>query len=137
MMRVLFITLFFSLQAVILNAQQTTDSANFNLDFEKISPNRKLPEKWMQWGTGYLLSIDTTEKFEGKSSMLIKSPIQKEGSFGSAANTIPAIYEGKEIELRGYIKLDHVENGWAGLMLRIDGASGALQFNNMQKENIS
>ena len=137
MMRVLFITLFFSLQSIILIAQHSADSTNFNLDFEKVSPNKKLPEKWMQWGTGYLLSIDTTEKYEGKSSLLIKSPIPKEGSFGSAANTIPAVYEGKEIELRGYFKLDHVENGWAGLMLRIDGASGALQFNNMQKENIS
>lgn len=136
-MQTLLITVFLFLQTITLFAQSRNSGTNFNLDFETASPNKKLPEKWMQWGTGYSLSIDTTEKFDGKASLLIKSPIQKEGSFGSAANTIPAVYEGKEIELRGYIKLNHVENGWAGLMLRIDGATGALQFDNMQKENIS
>lgn len=137
-MKVLLITLLFSLQSVALFAQQRTDSTDYNLDFEKLAQNKKLPEKWMQWGTGYFLSVDTTQKYDGKAALRIKSPDQKtDGSFGSAANTIPAVYEGKEIELRGYVKLERVENGWAGLMLRVDGASGMLQFDNMQKENLN
>ncbi|MPR31802.1 S41 family peptidase [Salmonirosea aquatica] len=137
-MKALSVILILSVHSAMLSAQPVADSTDYNLNFEKLAQNKKLPEKWMQWGTGYSLSVDTTQKFDGKSSLRIKSSDQKtDGSFGSAANTIPAVYEGKEIELRGYVKLDRVENGWAGLMLRVDGASGMLQFDNMQKENVS
>lgn len=137
-MKTLSVILFLSVQSVMLSAQPGADSTDYNFNFEKLVQNQKLPARWMQWGTGYILRSDVGEKFDGATSLQIKSPDRKaEGSFGSAANTIPAVYEGKEIELRGYLKLERVENGWAGLMLRIDGASGMLQFDNMQKENIS
>lgn len=137
-MKTLSVILFLSVQSVMLSAQPGTDSTDYNFNFEKLSQNQKLPARWMQWGTGYILRSDVSEKFDGAASLQIKSPDKKaDGSFGSAANTIPAVYEGKEIELRGYVKLERVENGWAGLMLRIDGASGMLQFDNMQKENVS
>jgi hypothetical protein len=76
------------------------------------------------------------KKNEGKRSLLLKSPQEiKSGTFGSVANTLPAIYDGKQIELRGYMKLQDVA-GVAGLMLRIDGNSGVLQFDNMQAQGI-
>ncbi|WAC12631.1 hypothetical protein [Dyadobacter pollutisoli] len=118
-------------------AQNTSLQSSFNLDFEKKTPGQKLPEKWQEWGTGYQLSTDSVEKYSGKNSILIKAPVEKANiPFGCAANTIPAIYEGKEIELRGYMKFENVESGWAGLMLRIDGNTGPLQFSNMQNDNI-
>lgn len=119
------------------SAQTRPSAADFNLDFEKTLPGQKLPRPWVEWGKGYLISTDTTEKQQGKTSLRIQSPEIKDNiQFGSAANPIPASYRGKEIELRGYMKLREVDKGWAGLILRIDGPSGPLQFSNMQEANI-
>jgi C-terminal processing protease CtpA/Prc len=112
-------------------------AADFNFGFEKTTPNQKLPDNWFEWGSGYLLSIDTTVKHSGKNSVLIKSPDNRTTeNFGCAAYSIPAIYEGKEIELRAYMKLKDIKDGSIGLMLRIDGPSGGLAFDNMQQKNI-
>ena len=58
-------------------------------------------------------------------------------SFGSIAYKIPANYDGKSIQLKGYMKIENVENGFAGLLLRIDGNGGSLAFDNMQSQNIN
>jgi C-terminal processing protease CtpA/Prc len=116
-----------------VKAQKNTD---FNLDFEKTLSGQKLPERWMQWGVDYLVTGDSIVKKHGNRSVLLKAPQKvKNGTFGSVANTLPAIYEGKQIELRGYMKFQDVD-GSAGLMLRIDGNSGALHFDNMQSQGI-
>nr|WP_295929407.1 S41 family peptidase [uncultured Dyadobacter sp.] len=119
------------------SAQTAPSAADFNLDFEQRIPGQKLPRPWVEWGKGYGLSTDTTEKQQGKASLRIQSPeVMDNIQFGSAANAIPANYRGKEIELRGYMKFKGVDKGWVGLVLRIDGASAPLQFNNMQDANI-
>ncbi|MCE7060835.1 S41 family peptidase [Dyadobacter sp. CY343] len=119
-------------------AQNQPAPADFNLDFEKKNPGQKLPDKWMQWGTNYQVVTDSTEKHNGKNSVLLKAPDPiPNGTFGSVASTIPAQYMGKEIELRGYLKFRNVTSGWVGLMLRIDGKAGTLQFNNMQEKAIN
>ena len=121
---------------LVFTSVQAQQNPDFNLGFEKLTTGQKLPDKWMQWGTGYLVTRDSIEKNEGKRSVLLKSPQQIiSGTFGSVANTLPAIYDGKQIELRGYMKLQDVA-GTAGLMLRIDGNSGVLQFDNMQSQGI-
>ncbi len=61
---------------------------------------------------------------------------QSGNSFGSIAYEIPANYKGKSIRLDGYMKVKNVENGFAGLLLRIDGKEGSLAFDNMQSQNI-
>lgn len=116
---------------------QQPSSTDFNLNFEKTPISDKLPAPWMEWGKGYKLSTDTTEKYQGKASVRIQSPAVMDNiQFGCAANILPADYSGKEIELRGYMKFTDVAKGFAGLMMRIDGKSGTLQFNNMQGENL-
>lgn len=116
-----------------VKAQEIT---GFNLDFEQATLSQKLPARWVQWGMGYLVTGDSIEKSRGNRSVLLKAPLEiKSGTFGSVANTLPAIYEAKHIELKGYMKLQDVE-GAAGLMLRIDGNSGVLQFDNMQSLGI-
>ena len=120
-------------------SQTEAVTGEFNFGLEKTSLKQKLPDNWLQWGSsGYLLSIDTTNKHSGNNSILIHpSENRTKGSFGCAAYSIPANYKGTAIELKAYMKLLDVTDGTIGLMLRIDGASGNLQFDNMMQYNIT
>jgi C-terminal processing protease CtpA/Prc len=120
----------------LLHAQNVPTANDFNLNFDKKAHAKALPDKWAEWGRGYSVAADSAVKRNGAYSVLIKAPVKRENiPFGCVASTIPAAYRGKEIELRGYLKYNNVETGWAGLMLRVDGPSGPLQFSNMQIEN--
>ncbi|WP_353719215.1 S41 family peptidase [Dyadobacter sp. 676] len=120
-----------------MSASIAQRSAGFNLDFEQTPVTPGLPRPWAEWGKGYVLTTDTTEKYTGRAALRIQSPSSMDNiQFGCAANTIPADYSGKQIELKGYMKFANVEKGWVGLMLRIDGKSGTLQFSNMQSEKL-
>jgi hypothetical protein len=117
---------------------QTSDKTDFNFGFEKISNKNGLPDNWFKWGMeDFVLKTDTVEKHSGSVSVRIEPEGTKaEGSFGCVAYSIPAIYSGNQIELRAYMKLQNVEDGQIGLMLRIDGENGGLQFENLQEEDI-
>lgn len=109
----------------------------FNFGFEKINAKEKLPDNWFQWGTGYKLSIDTVTKRSGHAAVVIEPVGEKQpNTFGCVAYAIPAEYWAEEIELRAYMKLENVTEGPIGLMIRVDGASGPLSFENMQRRNI-
>ena len=134
--RISSICLFLFLSLVAFS-QTNMVTPEFNFGFEKTTLKQKLPDNWFQWGNNYLLSIDTTIKHSGKNSILIQpSKGRTSDSFGCAAYSIPAYYEGKEIELRAYMKLLNVSEGPIGLMLRIDGSSGSLGFDNMEGKKI-
>jgi erythromycin esterase-like protein len=61
----------------------------------------------------------------------IRTPTQN--AFGVATGTFPiAVAAGKKIRYSGFIKTEGLTRGWAGLWWRVDGASGALAFDNMQ-----
>lgn len=136
-MRKIVITITLWLYVVIAFCQIDSTNTKFNFGFEKKTVGKELPDNWFQWGSGYNLKIDTIEKHGGKTSMLIELAKEKsENSFGCVAYKIPANYEGKEIELKGLMKLKNISNGLAGLLLRIDGTSGILVFDNMEKKNI-
>jgi len=105
----------------------------FNLGFETHSSTSDLPEGWIKWGK-YNLEKDTLEVYSGKSSGKI---VADGGSFGSIAYKIPANYTGKTIRLEGYMKIRNVENGYAGLLMRIDGNGTPLEFDNMQDQSIT
>jgi hypothetical protein len=114
-----------------------TNNHEFNFGFEKMNSKGQLPDKWFQWGSGYRLEVDTITKHSGKNSILIEPIGQKSpNSFGCVAYSIPSKYNGKEIELRAHMKLDKVADGTIGLMIRVDGSSGTLGFENMQSKNI-
>jgi len=118
-------------------SQNTGKSKDFNLSFEKGVPGQKTPQNWFEWGTGYVLGVDSIEKTKGQFSMSIKSPATATpNAFGSVAQRIPALYEGKEIELKGFMKYKNVANGFAGLLMRIDGDGNTIQFDNMQRQDI-
>lgn len=129
--------LFFFFISTTLHSCSQTNTTEFNFGFEKRSSKEKLPDNWFVWGSGYDLIIDTIVKHSGKNAILIQP--QKErpaNSFGSIAYMIPAIYEGKEIELKAYVKYSNVKDGPIGLCLRIDGSSGILKFDNMMQKDI-
>ena len=106
----------------------------FNLNFEQNSLNEKLPAGWFQWGT-YDLQKDSADVHSGKYSASIISS-ESGDAFGSITYQIPAHYEGEEIVLKGYMKTDKVADGFAGLLMRIDGNGSPLVFDNMQDQNV-
>lgn len=109
----------------------------FNFGFENNSSGVELPHNWFIWGSGYSLRLDSIEKHKGKVSLLIEPKDDRSvNSFGCIAYSIPANYKGKNIELRAFMKLKNVVDGPIGLMLRIDGSSNILGFDNMQQKNI-
>ena len=137
MNRTTIIILLYSL--TLFSSCRTESGPDFNFGFEKINGKDQLPDKWLKWGTsGYDLKVDSSEKHSGSFSILIESaeyPVA--GSFGCIAFSIPAVYAGKNIELRAFMKLQNVEDGQIGLMLRIDGENGGLEFDNMQHKAIN
>lgn len=106
----------------------------FNLGFENQKDRNSLSDGWMQWGH-YRLIMDSIS-YSGKISGKIVAN-ETGNSFGSIAYKIPANYEGKTIKLEGYMKIKNVENGFAGLLLRVDGNGSSLAFDNMQNKNIT
>lgn len=134
-MRSIFILISVVILSISVSAQ--TPAVNLNLGFENVKTGEKMPEGWGVAGAGYTLRIDDAVKKSGNNSLLLEAPAEKkEGDVGIATISFPAGYEGKEIELSGYIKLENVTDGFAGLWLRIDGENGVLQFDNMMSRNI-
>lgn len=111
---------------------QSQIAGKFNLGFENKSKMDSLPEGWIKWGYYPLAADDMAHS--GKSSGKIIS--SEDGSFGSIAYKIPANYKGNSIMLEGYMKIKDVKNGFAGLLLRVDGNGNVLAFDNMQNQNI-
>ena len=107
---------------------QAQKSEKYNLGFENQSYEKFLSDGWLKWGS-YELKIDSIAH-SGEKSGKITSP-ELGGSFGSIAYKIPAYYSGEKIQLEGYMKIKNVENGFAGLLLRIDGNGSSLAFDNI------
>jgi C-terminal processing protease CtpA/Prc len=128
------LAVFLTLAAAV---QPQTAPPDLNLGFEKVSEAGKLPDNWTTMGSGYSLNVDAVEKKSGQNSLRIEPVPAGGGGFGAAAYSMPGNYEGKEIELRGFLKLKDVSDGFAGLFLRIDGESGPLKFDNMESRRIA
>lgn len=119
---------------LITIGSQAQINDKFNLGFEIQNDGNELSEGWFKWGN-YDLSIDSLS-YSGKISGKITSDLSG-SSFGSIAYKIPANYKGKSIRLEGFMKIQNVEGGFAGLLLRIDGNGSSLAFDNMQSQNIT
>ncbi|MFD2432923.1 S41 family peptidase [Mesonia maritima] len=113
---------------------QGQKNEKFNLGFEKQTDQESLSDGWFKWGN-YKLAIDSVAHLGEKSGKITSD--KAGSSFGSIAYKIPANYQGKKIRLEGFMKIKNVEDGFAGLLLRIDGNGGTLVFDNMQNRNIT
>lgn len=122
----------------VLSSYGQSDTTGFNLGFEQMDGGtNNLPDRWFQWGSGYHLTSDTVVVNSGKVSVRIEPEGEKNANtFGCVARAIPAIYEAAEIEVRAIMKFNNVHEGPIGLMIRIDGSSGVLGFENMMTRNI-
>lgn len=112
---------------------QAQKPEKYNLSFEKQSESSSLSDGWFKWGN-YELTTDSVAHSGTKSGKITSD--QTGSSFGSIAYKIPSNYEGKEIRLEGFMKIKNVANGFAGLLLRVDGNGTSLAFDNMQSQNI-
>lgn len=121
------------LTIISLNCQGQKNE-KYNLGFEKQADENSLSDDWFKWGN-YELTIDENAHSGKKSGKITSDPTGS--SFGSIAYKIPANYEGKTIKLEGFMKIKDIENGFAGLLLRVDGNGTSLAFDNMQNQNIS
>lgn len=110
----------------------------FDGSFEQANAGAGLPEGWMKWGTHYQQYLDTQVVHSGRRALCV-TPEGTKGAndFGSSAIAIPVTFLGEKITLTGYLKLQEVENGVAGLIMRIDDKDNQVQqFNNMQQDKI-
>ena len=135
MKKIFLLALAFSIYAGVY--AQTKDSIDFNLDFEDCINDNTLPTGWFEWGSGCSLLPDHKIVHSGKTSVRIeKSKTASSKNFACVTHSLPAGYSGKRIELKAYLKHEHVQEGFVGLLLRIDGNNGTLEFENMQSEKI-
>lgn len=123
-----------SLLTIISISCQSHKVDRFNLGFENHKDIKSIADGWIKWGT-YEITIDSLAH-SGKKSGKITSN-EAGNSFGGIAYKIPANYNGSKIKLEGFMKIKNVKNGFAGLILSVDGNERSLAFDNMQNQNIS
>lgn len=110
-----------------LNAQEY-----FNLDFESRNTETNAPAEWYVAGNEYTISIDSMEKFYGEFSMKIESPKSGLNDFGVAVLKLPFDNsKNRQVKFKGKIKTELLEDGYAGLWMRVDGINGTLKLDNM------
>ena len=108
---------------LLLSAAFSQTPSEANLDFER--GGGAWPMMWQKWGRGYSLSVDSAIQHAGKYSVRISADSGRtKGNFGCAVTALKASFSGSTIELRGYLKLEGVSDGKAGLFMRTDGAAG-------------
>lgn len=137
MKKILLLLLCFPL---FVNAQNDSEIPSFNFDGEKIERKGDLPDGWFKWGNPdeFIMEKDATSPQQGKHAIKVQRDPNAKGkpTFGCAAYSFPAKYEGKTIELTGQMKIENATDGFVGLLLRIDGENGPGGFDNMQSRGI-
>jgi len=109
---ILTILLFFGLQ------HSFGQSDNYNLGFEKPTKNKTVPD-WKKKNIGVDLMLDSITKFQGKYSLKINSN-SKNAEIPGIENIITQTFDGKEIELSGYLKTENIQNTYIYLIIGDD-----------------
>lgn len=138
MLRIL-LTTFFVFYQLISFCQTSSDSLKYakdeyNLGFEKLKPGTKLLEGWSLGtsGSGYKVAIDSTEKHDGKYALLIAKVDEKiKSAYDFSKLILPAKYEGSEIEIKFYMKLENVDKYVDFPFWIEDEDNGMLQYTNL------
>jgi C-terminal processing protease CtpA/Prc len=117
-----------------------TISQPTNLGFEQVDVRSGRPLSWqMSDGDGsYQALADSLVHHEGHYSLRLAavSSSHSAKSYGIAAQQLPVTFRGKTLKLSAYLKTDKVAQGYAGLLLRVDGTQGRLAIDNMSKQPV-
>ncbi len=131
------LTLLFALCALSCFGQgtqstETAQAANLRLalGFE-LPPSGTMPGGWYGNADG-TMSVDESVKHSGKYALRIERTSASAGKFSTVSMGLPMGFQGKTIELRGFVKTDSV-SGFAGLWIREDGERPNLAFDSMEK----
>lgn len=112
-------------------AQKSTVKDSLNLNLEHFT--KDFPTGWQEFGQGnYSVKADSQIKQNGNFSVSIENI--SESGFKALAINLPKNYDGKMIQLSGYIKTENVKDGFAGLWMRIDPE---VAFDNMAERGIT
>lgn len=122
-------------------------AAPLNLDMELVSRQTHRPTGWLSsiragapadFRQAYELVADSLTRHGGRYALRLGSTGQppQGDEFGVTSQRIPVTFQGKILKLSGYIKTKDVQDGYAGLWMRVDGPAGSLAFDNMQKRPI-
>jgi len=133
----IFTIILFVFNCSIEGQKDRANLIDLNLGFENYDLTSGKPKLWHFIGEGYSLALDSTTTKNGYYSLAIKSLNPSVKSFATCTNSVANEYEGKKIELKGFIKVEGIrEGGFAGLWMRLDGESGILHFDNMSNRGI-
>lgn len=96
--------------------------------------------KWFLAGSdrkNYVLSTDTQTTRDSKPSQSLSCAIKEPDGFGTIMQGFaPTDYLGRRVRMSAWVKTANV-TGWAGLWMRVDGASkGSISFDNMGQRPI-
>jgi C-terminal processing protease CtpA/Prc len=111
-----------------------------NLGFEQVDGRSGRPLGW-QIGDGdgnYQALADSLVRHEGHYSLRLAALGSSRSTklAAVAAQQLPITFRGKTLTLSAYLKTDKVAQGYAGLLLRVDGARGPLAIDNMSKHPV-
>jgi C-terminal processing protease CtpA/Prc len=112
---------------------QATPNQDLNLSFEKTDSAGHITGCSYQWAKdGYYTYKDDSVKIDGANSIRIQNEtITTEEKFASVTFSLPANFSAKKITLKGFIKTENVNNGYAGLWLRSDAGNNPADFGNL------
>jgi C-terminal processing protease CtpA/Prc len=128
-------------------AAAQTPAAPLNLNMEQVSPQTHRPTGWQtsiragapaNLRKAYELVADSLTRHGGRYALRLVSTGQPtEGDeFGVTSQHFPVTFQGKTLKFTGYVKTKDVQNGYAGLWMRVDGPASTLAFDNMSKRPI-
>lgn len=128
----------FTCLVILFSAQlpaQPTPNQTLNLSFDKTDSSGRITGCNYQWGKDdYFAFKDDSVKVDGPNSIRIQNQTTgTEGKFSSVTFYLPANFSATKITLKGFIKTENVNNGYAGLWLRADAGTNQSDFGNLGK----
>ncbi len=89
------------------------------------------------WGGGPsgTFHFDGTVVHAGKGAARLERDAASEGTFTTLTKQLPIDFDGKVLELRGFLRTEDIV-GYAGLWMREDGPSGVLRFDNSRNRGL-
>ncbi|HLG38837.1 MAG TPA: hypothetical protein VI461_04175, partial [Chitinophagaceae bacterium] len=137
-MHFLFLLTTVSLVSGIACWGQQTPNQTLNLSFERTNDKGQIIGCSFPWDKdNYFTYKDDSVKIDGNNSVrLQKEPASSSRGFGTVTFSLPANFKGSEVTLKGYIKTEAVQDGYAGLWLRTDAGNQMVGFDNMGENGV-